>query len=98
MFVAAAAAPASVSLDLAAPSDSGVSDADNITNVSAPDFEILVDQAGQIDIDFDGDSIPDVSQAVDAEGVHIFTAPVLADGLYRVSAAGDGHVFGQAPI
>ncbi|MFI5453930.1 MAG: Ig-like domain-containing protein [Isosphaerales bacterium] len=77
-------AQASVSLDPA--SDSGAPDHPGFTNVTAPTFDVLVNQAGTITVDFDGNAAHDQTLAVAAGGTYKFTAPILANGSYTAAA------------
>ncbi len=75
------AADATVSLDLQADSDSGVSDSDDLTNIAAPTFDVTVSEAGLIRMDFDGDGSTDEILSVAAAGSYAMTAgSPLADG------------------
>lgn len=78
--------PASVSLDLQDASDSGVSDTDDLTNDNTPTFDVTVDKAGLIGIDYTGDLVADVTQLVAAAGTVSFTTAVLADGEHSITA------------
>ena len=73
---------AAVSIDLQAGSDSGLSDEDNITNLTAPTFDVTVNKIGRIELDFDGDEIVDVSQFVAAPGTYALAASYSADDTY----------------
>ncbi|HOX38491.1 MAG TPA: FG-GAP-like repeat-containing protein [Candidatus Brocadiia bacterium] len=70
-----------VTIDLQAESDSGASNADNITNDNTPTFNITVSEAGTIRIDYDGDGIVDRTVAVGSAGT------------YEVGTVGDGERF-----
>ncbi len=50
-----------VDIDLQAGSDTGVSDTDNITRDNTPTYDVTVNGAGTIEIDFDGDACPSQS-------------------------------------
>ncbi len=78
--------PTTVAVDLQAGSDSGFSDQDNITNVTTPTFDVIVNKRGLIEVDFDGDGVTDTSQGVEAAGTYPFTASEYADGAYQVAA------------
>jgi len=91
--------PPIVDIALQPGSDSGASDSDNLTNVTDPVFDITVNQAGQLDLDFDGDGMVDLSQFLPAAGVYAISpeAP-LADGTYPFQAIftdGNGRVAGD---
>jgi len=81
------ASAATVTFDLQALSDSGVSDADNITNIAAPTFDVTVSEAGRITVDYQGDGTSDDELVVSAGGVFHFTAPELQDGSYSANAS-----------
>ncbi len=76
----AVSALATVNLDPA--SDSGASNSDGITNVKTPTFDVQVNQAGTIQMDFDGNGTIDATLSVQIAGEYPFTAPTLADGSY----------------
>ena len=82
---------ATVGVDLQPGSDSGVSNADDITNDTTPTVDVTVSKRGLIEVDFDGDgtygSPADASLAVEAPGTYAITASsALADAVYTVSA------------
>lgn len=78
---------ATVLLDLAAASDSGISATDNLTNDNTPTFDVTVNKPGRIVVDFDGDGpLAAVEQLVTAAGTYSFTAAELADGSYPARA------------
>ncbi len=80
-------APANgITLFLDPASDTGASSSDGVTKVTWPTFDVQVDQAGTIAIDFDGNGTADASQAVGAAGTYPFTALALADGSYTARA------------
>lgn len=78
--------PAAVQLDLQAASDSGYSNADNLTKVTEPALDVIVSRAGRIDVDFDGDAQTDQTQTVEAEGRYSFNSPPLTDGTWPMRA------------
>ena len=73
----------SVALDTA--SDTGVK-GDNRTNFPTPTFDVTVNQAGTIAVDYKGDGTATASQTVSAGGTYPFTAPTLPDGTYNATA------------
>jgi len=78
-------APASVSLALQAASDTGISNADAVTNAASPAFDITVNRAGRVAFDMDGDGLAEAE--VDAAGAGLYTVTIptpLADGSYAV--------------
>ncbi len=84
-----------VSLKLAALSDTGISNSDRITNDATPTFEVTVSQAGTLSIDLNGDGQADpvdfgygntTSFSVPSAGVYTFTTPSLSDGSHVISA------------
>ncbi|MBN1910329.1 MAG: Ig-like domain-containing protein, partial [Pirellulales bacterium] len=77
---------AAVAIDLLAGSDSGVSQTDNITNVTQPQFDVFVNEAGLIEVDYNNDGTPEETRLVAAPGNYAFTAPVLSDAIYSVKA------------
>jgi len=94
VVVTAEVPPAEIAIALQPTSDSGASDSDRITNVTTPVFDVTVDQAGLIEVDFDGNGTVDASQAVAGAGTFPFTSHPLGDGQYDVTgtltpAAGD---------
>ncbi len=74
-----------VSLGLDAGSDSGTK-GDGRTNVAAPTFDVTVNQAGTITVDYKGNGSSTATRAVAAAGTYQFTAPGLADGTYTTTA------------
>ncbi len=78
------AAQASVSLDPA--SDSGVPNHPGFTNITAPTFDMQVNQGGTINVDFDGNAAHDQSVSVPSAGTYHFKAPALEDGTYTATA------------
>ncbi len=78
-------AAAVLSLDSA--SDSGESSSDQITKVTKPTYDVQVNQAGTIAIDFQGDGTIDATLAVQIAGTYQFTpTAALADGVYPAKA------------
>ena len=76
-----------VGIVLDSDSDSGASHSDGLTNVAAPTVFVTVNQAGMIAVDFDGDGVADVTQAVPAADTYSITAPSpLSDGSHAVTA------------
>ena len=76
----------SVAVDLQAASDTGILNDDNITADTTPTFDVTVDAAGTIDIDWEDDAAVDLSAPVGAAGTYQFTpAAPLADGVYPVA-------------
>ena len=80
------ASTATVSVSLDSNSNSGAPDHPGFTNDTTPTFDVNVNQAGTITIDFDGNSSHDQTQSVSASGTYQFTAPTLANGTYTVTA------------
>jgi hypothetical protein len=78
------AVPAHSSIVLEAASDSGVSHSDGITNVTTPTFDVTVNKAGQIQVDFGGGNVSTLN--VTGAGIYPFTAPKLSDGTYTITA------------
>ena len=74
--------PATVVVSLDQASDSGEFNNDGITNVTKPTFDVQVNQAGTIGVDFDGNGTIDASLSVQLAGMYQFTAPTLAAGTY----------------
>ncbi len=71
----------SASVDLQSGSDSGMSNTDNITNDNTPTFDVTVNRAGTIKIDYDGNAVWDEERAVGDAGTYQFTpGGPLADG------------------
>jgi len=91
-----AAAHASVSVSLDSNSDSGAPDYPGYTNDTTPTFDVQVNQAGAISVDFDGNSSHDQSLSVSTAGTYQFTAPSLADGAYTTTASFDASLSGTA--
>ena len=73
--------PPSVSVNLQAASDTGVSDSDNITYDNTPAYDVTVNMEGAIYVYYDGDGAPDNTLYAPAAGTYTFTPTVpLADG------------------
>ncbi|NQT21277.1 MAG: PKD domain-containing protein, partial [Planctomycetes bacterium] len=88
--------PATVALDLDATTDTGASSDDDLTNQTELLFNVTVNKAGRIGIDFDGESGEDAAQLVSAAGTYQFTSPALADGLHNAGATLDPPAGAQA--
>ena len=73
--------PGQVSIVLDSGSDSGVQ-GDDLTNDTTPTFDVTVNEAGSIQVDYKGDGSSSVSLSVAAAGQYSFTSPTLADGSY----------------
>ena len=79
------AAASTVTVYLQAASDTGVSDTDNLTSDTTPTYDVTVNEAGTIEIDWDDDGTVDVTQVVGAGGTYQYTpGSALADGTYPV--------------
>jgi hypothetical protein len=74
-----------VSLDPA--SDSGVSSSDGLTNDVMPTFDVHVNQAGTISMDFESNGTYTTTLFAAAAGTYQLTAPALSDGSYSATAA-----------
>ena len=77
-------------------SDSGAPNNPGYTNVTKPAFDVLVNEAGTIKIDFDGNAANDQSLFVTTAGTYQFTAPTLAVGPYTATASFDTKLAGTA--
>src|SRR5205823_5803209 len=73
-----------VSLDPA--SDTGVSNSDGLTNDTTPTFDVQVNQAGTITVDYEGNGTVIGSLYAPAAGTYQLTAPTLPAGTYTASA------------
>jgi hypothetical protein len=90
-------APApTVSVILDPASDSGASNHDGITNITTLVFDVQVNEAGTIKIDFDGNSAHDQTLVVSAAGTYSFTSPTLTDATYTATATFDAGLAGTA--
>ena len=89
-----AAPSATVSVTLDSGSDSGAPDYPGYTNDTTPTFDVQVNQAGKITMDFDGDSALDQTLTVTAAGTYQFTAPSLSDDPYTATASFDAGLAG----
>ncbi len=78
--------PGYIDVDLQAASDTGTSATDNVTRATTPVFDMVVNQAGRIEVDFDGDGSIDATRTVASPGAYPFTAPTFLDGVHTVSA------------
>jgi len=75
-----------LTVDLRSASDTGHFSYDNITNDDTPTYDVTVNQAGTIDIDWDDDGSVDVTDAVGGAGTYQYTpASALSDGVYLVA-------------
>ena len=75
-----------VAVHLRASSDSGVSDSDNITNDNTPTYDVSVNMAGTIEIDWEDDEAVDVTDVVAVAGTYQYTPDsALDEGVYPVS-------------
>jgi hypothetical protein len=74
--------PATVTMSLDPASDSGAPNHPGYTNVAAPTFDIQVNQAGTLAVDFDGNGTTNATLSVPLAGTYQLTAPKLADGTY----------------
>ena len=79
-------APAQVTLAIDPASDSGAPDYPGYTNITAPTFDVTVNQAGSITMDFDGNPAHDQTLTASASGTYKFTAPTLSGGAYVATA------------
>ena len=80
------AGQAFLEVDLQAESDTGRSNADNITNDNTPTYDVTVNRAGTIEIDWEDDDTVDLTAVVATAGVYEVTpASPLSDGVYPVS-------------
>ncbi|MBN2473427.1 MAG: Ig-like domain-containing protein [Pirellulales bacterium] len=77
--------PASVTVALQAGSDSGIP-GDRVTNVTEPVFDVTINEAGLVEVDFDNDGTPDEVVLADSAGTHAFVAGPLADAAWVVRA------------
>ena len=77
--------PGQASIVLDPGSDSGVK-GDDLTNVTTPTFDVTVNEAGTILVDYKGDGTATATQTVSAAGTYQFTAPMLAAGTYTTKA------------
>jgi len=78
--------PGSIQLDLEAASDTGVSSSDNFTSRTTVVFDVTVNQAGQVKIDYTGDGLWDMRQNFNAAGTYQMTASGLREGHRTVTA------------
>ncbi|MCX5676599.1 MAG: Ig-like domain-containing protein, partial [Planctomycetota bacterium] len=77
--------PATVSLRLQAGSDTGASTGDGVTLTTAPAFDVTVNRAGTIVLDYGG-GLGEM-RLVGGAGTYVFQAPALAEGVHTVTAA-----------
>ncbi len=73
--------PGQVSIVLDPGSDSGKK-GDDLTDDTTPTFDVTVNEAGVIAVDYKGDGGSTASQTVTAGGSYSFTSPALSDGGY----------------
>jgi hypothetical protein len=78
------AATVSVTLDPA--SDSGISNHDGLTNDTTPTFDVQVNQAGAIGIDYEGNGQFTGTLYAPVAGTYQLTAPTLAPGTHAATA------------
>ncbi len=81
---------ASIALDPA--SDTGVK-GDGKTDLKTPTFDVTVNEAGTIVVDYKGDGTTTATMTVSAAGEYTLTAPSLPDGMY--TAEGPFHAHGR---
>ena len=82
--------PATATVILDPASDSGEFDNDGITNVTTPTFDVTVNQAGTIQMNFKGQSGEvDATESVPVAGTYQFTSATLANGTYTAIATFD---------
>ena len=86
------AAEAAIALDPA--SNTGAPNHPDFTNVTTPKFDVQVNQAGSITLDFDGNPAHDQTQNVPNAGTYQFTAPTLAAGNHTATATFDSATGG----
>jgi len=85
LFSISASLP-NVSVQIQAGSDTGESSADHVTNDTTPRYDVTVDEAGTVEIDWDGDGTPDQSQSLGGAGTYEFTpAAAWGPGVYPVN-------------
>ena len=83
--IAIAASAPQVSVALAFDSDTGYEDNDLITSNTRPTFVVDVNMPGQVQIDYNNDTVYEFSQAVSNWGTYDFTpATAFADGVRTV--------------
>ena len=80
------ALPAQLSAVIDPASDTGAPDHSGYTNIQTPSFDLQVNEAGTITVDFDGIPVHDQTLNVYAAGTYTFTAPTLSAGSYTLSA------------
>lgn len=86
ILVTVQAIPGSVTLDLLPESDSGFSATDNITFDTSPTFQVTVNKAGTITLDYNNDGVVDETIIAPAAGNYTATAAELADDVRPVRA------------
>ncbi|HEY4634688.1 MAG TPA: CARDB domain-containing protein, partial [Candidatus Limnocylindrales bacterium] len=67
-------------------SDLGASSTDHLTSDATPTFNVVVNRAGSVSVDFDGDGSADQTQVAAQAGTLVFTSPPLPDGQRQVVA------------
>ncbi len=87
---------ATVSVSLDPSSNSGAPDHPGFTNITAPTFDVQVNQAGTITMDFNGNAALDQTLPVSSAGTYQFTAPTLANGAYVATANFSAGLSGTA--
>ncbi len=78
--------PAQVAVNLDPGSDSGLPNYPGITNITDPTFDVQVNQAGTIEMDFQGNGTINATLSVPVAGTYQFTSPTLANGTYTATA------------
>ena len=66
--------------------DTGMSDADGITNIAALTYEVTVNEAGLLGLDLDGNGTRETSLSAPTGGTYAVAAAPLADGEYTIAA------------
>ena len=94
--------PASAGISLQTASDAGISQTDHLTNRTDPTFDVTVNKAGVIGLDFNGDGTYEVTRTVTGAGTFALTAPALTSGTYTVTAnftaAAGGSAASSTPL
>ncbi|MFV2069791.1 MAG: Ig-like domain-containing protein, partial [Pirellulales bacterium] len=76
----------SISIDLQPGSDMGVSASDDLTNVSSPTFDVVVNRSGTINFFLNGDPFPIDSLSAASAGTFPWTPSPLGEGANEVRA------------
>jgi|GEM_PF-1024795 len=95
-FILDTEAPETPSADLTALSDSGLSNSDNLTNLTAPTLHIEAEPGSQVQLFLD--DAPAGTATANLDGIAEFSPAALSDGIHEVSATATDLAGNVSPI